>query len=111
MLIQIGIDNNTYQESSEALRNLVKNSQIGDSLSDALIEPFFDMLVQAGASAEQIKDIFEGMDIRIQLSVDEETGKISYQKGTATKSGDTDFLWKQRSQELEKQAKALKKQQ
>lgn len=111
ILFQIGIDNNTYQESTEILRNFVKDSQIGDSLRDELIEPFFDMLVQAGATADQIKDIFEGMDIRIQLSVDEETGKISYQKGTATKSGDTDFLWKQRSQELEKQAKALKKQQ
>lgn len=111
ILFQIGIDNNTYQESTETLKNFVKDSQIGDSLRDELIEPFFDMLVQAGASADQIKDIFEGMDIRIQLSVDEETGKISYQKGTATKSGDTDFLWKQRSQELEKQAKALKKQQ
>ena len=111
ILFQIGIDNNTYEESTETLRNLVNDSQIGDSLNDALIEPFFNMLVQAGATAGQIKDIFEGMDIRIQLSVDEETGKISYQKGTATKSGDTDFLWKQRSQELEKQAKALKKQQ
>lgn len=111
MLFQIGIDNNTYQESTEALRNLVNDSQIGDSLNDALIEPFFNMLVQAGATAGQIKDIFEGMDIRIQFSVDENGNPLKYQSGSATKSGDTDFLWKQRSQELEKQAKALKKQQ
>lgn len=111
ILFQIGIDNNTYEESTETLRNLVKDSQIGDSLNDALIEPFFNMLVQAGATAGQIKDIFEGMDIRIQFSVDENGNPLKYQSGSATKTGDTDFLWKQRSQELEKQAKTLKKQQ
>ena len=110
ILFSVGISLEEYQENTEQLRQIVENAQIGQTLKDELIQPFFDMLVQAGMTASQIKDIFEGMDIRLQISQDED-GKLTYQKGTASKTGDTDFLWKNRSKQLEKEAKNLKKQQ